>query len=889
MPDFTKEQRHAIEWLKRDACVVAGPGSGKTTVLVERYRSLIEDYGFEPHQILAITFTEKAAANMRARLAGEFSGDPFLLHDLETAWVSTIHGFCARLLREHAITAGIDPRFAVLDAREAEELQFDSMNHALDDLMARRRSEALGLIDALHTPDIARHLVEVYDAIRSSGKTIAEIRALPSPAAPFDAAGLAEQLLSQLSGWTGKITPLQATHREELREWAAQLAEPRGQAIETLAVLKAFRLDLRQVGAVNREGLKAFRDSLAGVVSAVIDEHMASFRAMLFDVLDAFEDRYRSRKDAVGTLDFDDLERRSIELLRHNPETSEKVRSQFRQVMLDEFQDINEQQWDLIGLVRGEDVFFAVGDANQSIYAFRHARPEIFHRYQESTRSEGKHMAQLFHNFRSREEILRTVERLTNGAEGIDPRELIAAASFPDKQHSSVEAIKVTGADRESASEREAAWIAHRIASLRGELQLASGAAAEFRDFAILCRNSESMGPILRALGKWNIPYVCGRRQSFLVSRDGLDLTALLHVILNPRNTIALASVLRSPFVCLSDEALFTLRLLGNSVSGGINYVAFDEARLENFDEADAAKLRHFVDSLRRWRSEQAVVPLEVLIARILTDCTMGESDDFASYLHLARTRGAGRDLAAFLRMAESLEKAVDTECRTGGRRPGQLRAGDDRARSQGSGVPGHDHRRDGKRHEARIGTRHLYTSCRSRPEMALAVQRRRPPGLLASCQRRGTQRARETGIEPPSLRRDDPRPGASHPVVRGREEFQVELGQDGGEQLQPREIAEDPPEPDWEDQTHREEAERLAPPPVEGQHDSAVNVTSLAVFAQCPRKYYLQRYLGWGGRGVFDPEEPLPAEDDLSEYASRRIGFVGTRSAGRKARRLRD
>src|SRR5947209_5753244 len=113
MPTFTDQQQHAIDYKKQDACVVAGPGSGKTTVLVERYRSLIEDHRLEPRNILAITFTEKAAANMKAKLSELFAHSPLRLRDLESAYVSTIHGFCARILKENSIAAGIDPRFTV--------------------------------------------------------------------------------------------------------------------------------------------------------------------------------------------------------------------------------------------------------------------------------------------------------------------------------------------------------------------------------------------------------------------------------------------------------------------------------------------------------------------------------------------------------------------------------------------------------------------------------------------------------------------------------------------------------------------------------------------------------------------------------------------------------
>ena len=121
---FTPDQLDAIDVAYRhvDACVVAGPGSGKTTVLVEYFRQLVAA-GVDPLRILAITFTEKAAGNMRKKLAQAFQQQPETRAKLERAWVSTVHGFCARLLRENAVFAGIDPEFGVLDATQSWRMQ----------------------------------------------------------------------------------------------------------------------------------------------------------------------------------------------------------------------------------------------------------------------------------------------------------------------------------------------------------------------------------------------------------------------------------------------------------------------------------------------------------------------------------------------------------------------------------------------------------------------------------------------------------------------------------------------------------------------------------------------------------------------------------------------
>ena len=120
MTSFTGEQELAIDIsrLGEDACIVAGPGSGKTTVLVERYRRLV-DSGIDPSEIIAITFTEKAAAKMRQMLSTAFQDSQDMLRKLDRAHVSTIHAFCSRILRDHATSAGVDPEFTVLDEQVA--------------------------------------------------------------------------------------------------------------------------------------------------------------------------------------------------------------------------------------------------------------------------------------------------------------------------------------------------------------------------------------------------------------------------------------------------------------------------------------------------------------------------------------------------------------------------------------------------------------------------------------------------------------------------------------------------------------------------------------------------------------------------------------------------
>lgn len=885
--NFTPSQLDAIRWDKRDACVIAGPGSGKTTVLVERYRSLVEEEGFEPHEILAITFTEKAAANMRVKLAEEFARRPLLQRDLEAAWVSTIHGFCSRLLRENSIAAGVDPRFIQLDAREADELQFECMQTALDQIMEERRDAALELIESLAWPDTGTALVSAYDAIRSSGLTLAEVRAIPSPTPGFEPAALANDLLRHLNEWPDKLTDVRRLHREDLREWARRFVQPVECNLAQFMELAACPLNLGRVPPDTKPYLKEFRVALDRLVSAFVDRWFAPQRELLFDILDRFESLYNDRKAERRALDFSDLERRSIELLENHSPTRDHIRYQFLQVMLDEFQDINEQQARLINLVRNERTFFAVGDVNQSIYGFRHARPEIFHSYIAEIRSREERVDELFDNFRSREAILRTVEAVTNGLPGITPRELKAGKEFPPRESDVVEAWRVTGEDKDQASAREGAWIAHRIAELRGNLTLASGATADYSDFAILCRNSDSMTPILEALDRWQIPYVCGRRQSYLVSREGRDVTALLSVILNPRDTIALATVLRSPLVALSDEGLFRLRTLASSLSSGLGAAGHDDALLAAFTSDDAARIRGFIASLKRWREEAAVVPLDVLLSRILTTTGATLTPNLESYLKLARQRGAGHNLGRFLRLVANLSEA----------RPGESELAD---ADQGNCVQVMTvHAAKGLEFPVIIlaamdkGVRANAANVTFTPDFGLGFKWRRP----------GTQDSiddswQAANSEAISEREKQESNRLLYVGMTRAEEHLILSYAKGGQPSawsklvdtlpQLRTIDADPPGPDASPgaTAEGEQTVVLSRPAVSGQHDTTVNVTSLAVFAQCPRRYYLQRYIGWqvernARRTSFEPDE-LPAEDEASTPAAELGSLVHNLLAGK-------
>ena len=196
MRELTAEQSRAVERRDGSLLVRAGAGTGKTTVLVERFVRAVTDDGVEVDQVLAITFTEKAAAEMKSRVRSRFIelGRREDARSAETAWVSTIHGLCARILRAHALSAGIDPDFRVLDEVEAERIAADAFDGALEEFMGVAGAPDPDRVEmvAAYTPDRLRDMVRTaYSHLRSRGERHPRLDETlpPRPAGEAGAAG----------------------------------------------------------------------------------------------------------------------------------------------------------------------------------------------------------------------------------------------------------------------------------------------------------------------------------------------------------------------------------------------------------------------------------------------------------------------------------------------------------------------------------------------------------------------------------------------------------------------------------------------------------------------------------------------------------------------------
>src|SRR5213593_2529496 len=170
---LNSEQQRAVD-ARGLVFVSAGAGTGKTKVLVERFARAVCDEGVDVESILVITYTEKTAGELRSRIRARLleAGRHYLARALDGAWISTIHGFCHRLLRSHPFAAGIDPRFRVLDESQGRVLRTEAFDAALDAFCAGDDPERLRLLAVYGAANLRRMLIGVYETLRAAGRAL---------------------------------------------------------------------------------------------------------------------------------------------------------------------------------------------------------------------------------------------------------------------------------------------------------------------------------------------------------------------------------------------------------------------------------------------------------------------------------------------------------------------------------------------------------------------------------------------------------------------------------------------------------------------------------------------------------------------------------------------
>jgi ATP-dependent exoDNAse (exonuclease V) beta subunit len=584
----TDEQARAVLDDGGDLLLSAAAGSGKTSVLVERFVRHVLEEGVAPGRILAITFTEKAAGEMRARVRDRLlelaerdaATDPVAARrareaarEAESAWISTIHGFCARVLRGHAVHAGLDPGFSILDEPAARALRDGAWEEAFAAWLDERGEPALDVAAGFTADRLRAAVVEAHDALRSAGETAPRLPPVP-PAPPPDPSALraaAAAAESELASAEGKTVERARAALGRCADMLAAGGLPGPGALEKALFKPGGTRALK--GDACTEYLRV-REAFA----AACARHRATAAlAELDDLLRRYGEAYAARKRARSALDFDDLELLARDLLRDSAPVRDAYAERFERVLVDELQDSNPRQIELFDLLDAPR--FLVGDELQAIYGFRHADVGVF-RERRALLAERDRALALTVNFRSHPEILAAVNAAFGQRFGEGFAPLVPGVEGEVRGEPRVELL-LTGTQGWDGVELGALPRAQRWRHAEARLlaqrvrELVDAGEAAPEEIVVLVRAIGDLPVYERALEDAGLQTLASGGRGYWGRQVVRDLCAWLAALANPSDEQALYGVLASPLAGLSTDALALIAEAGTGRAWRLIEAAF--------------------------------------------------------------------------------------------------------------------------------------------------------------------------------------------------------------------------------------------------------------------------------------------------------------------------
>ncbi len=619
MSVLTKFQKAALVYNKHIS-LTANAGSGKTTVLSKRYVEILTRENISINNIVAITFTEKAASELYSKIARELDqkileADKHKKYKLEairrslvSAKISTIHSFCIDILKDYAPEAGIDANFSPIDSRIADEL----LDKSLDEIITS---------NLFNNSAYVKNLIRIFG---SKSQLIKKIKEL------FNKRKTTEQLQTNL--YNKHIEELTTYFHEKFEEQfellfktkieellknidlvnsadrSAKLSEKQ---IETNRLLNELRAKssltgkfillnvirsviLTQSGTVLKRGylskegyesnssiIEEINNSFTELKDIVIEENfeilnkdLAVFGRDITKFYQEINERYTAKKNQKSFLDFEDLLLLTQKLLNET-DVKELLSEKFKYIMIDEYQDTNETQYNIFmpilkNLSTGN--LFVVGDEKQSIYMFREAEVELFNQTKKEieTKETVASILDLPHSFRLAPNIALFTNKLFRKLfaepnpifNEVEYNDLICA--YPNELEGKVEFLI---SNEEEISEAEI--VARKILKLKESYK-----DYNYGSFSILCTKRKNFAELEKVFSDYDIPFSIVGGKGFFQQQLILDIYNYLSFLINPKNDLALASILRAPYFGLTDTELTKIAFANGS---------FLFSKLENF------------------------------------------------------------------------------------------------------------------------------------------------------------------------------------------------------------------------------------------------------------------------------------------------------------------
>ncbi len=685
---WTSEQEKILN-TEGNIIVSAAAGSGKTAVLTEKIVRKVES-GIPICDMLVVTFTAAAAAEMKQRIekklyeraeaASDDKARSFLYTQAQStsrADISTLHSFCTHVLRRHFYEAELSPTFRVGDSTELEMLHLEALDEALNEYF-ENADDKTRLLSALSGED---NLIKVIDTLHENMRVLSDgkeklIRA--GERYHITAEELKESAaVKELAGFVREYIELALLCTEESLKFAQ---DPKHIDIlgKRLNALTGMLNDIRNADNIydalslklpGFQGAKNIPDEIKyfnSIVKNSIDKAAKLFDSSLdefakelnqaADITDdiinitlKFDELFSQKKSKHSIIDFNDMEQLTLKLLK-NDAIASIYRNKFRLVFVDEYQDINDIQNEIIHLLLSEDNAFFVGDIKQSIYRFRHARPELFLEKMQTYESEtGSHSMGLSANFRSSEPVVDFVNsifapimrRETGDIDYSGSHRLVKASSCTGgnaylhliDRSAITEIVKDTGCEDDDISEildieAQAALCVNIIRDMTEKGKFYDSVedcerSYRYSDFAVIIRSLRKGAPILaRELILAGIPVYIDSNEGYFDAIEVQVFTGLLSILDNRRQDIPLISVMRSCIGSFSMEEIAQIRLTANeNMPNNKNICFFDALVFVSETELEISeKLKTFISKLDSWYELSRIMPLEEFIRTLLDE-----------------------------------------------------------------------------------------------------------------------------------------------------------------------------------------------------------------------------------------------------------------------------
>lgn len=620
MPNWNEQQRRAVELRNQNIIVSASAGSGKTTVLVGRLMDLVLKDRIRVDQILAMTFTEAAANEMKKRLSAALRKESetctdtetkaFLLEQitlLQNAQISTIHSFCLSIVQSYYYIIGCSAQQVNHIADNASMERFRAM--AMETTLEKYQGEALTALAQLfsfrieETKDLKKTIIDLAALSASrpdpdawlekclQAYQISSFDELPHDIQEAFYAYLSlkqTQILQALSQmlqlfvdeYSDKAKPIETILlKKERYQQASLYLETKDYENYRRAFLVCSGLSLPRTPnkddmrfAAYKKEITDSEDALAAILyekeTLLKDmQSAAPFVSTLIQCMRIYQETYQSLKQEAQMIDFDDMEHFALQILQANDRViAKEYQKQFSIIMVDEFQDTNDIQDTIISLIARKNNVFRVGDIKQSIYGFRHARPSIMQSYMDHPQPQDT-VIYLSNNYRSSETLVEFNNVFYEQLMNLD----YFASSYRQADHVQI------GGDWQKKSKVPVQFYGLLIDELktaseefrtisRNQLKALWIASTiqkmkeernlAWKDFVVLVRSNHSKDDLRSAFDRLHLPYFIEIKHGFYQSSAVELILSYLRFLRDPEDDIAFAAIALSPLFDLDDNTL---------------------------------------------------------------------------------------------------------------------------------------------------------------------------------------------------------------------------------------------------------------------------------------------------------------------------------------------